>query len=180
MLGSRWVFKKKSEQDLSIRFKGRIVVKGYVQIPGVDFTESFAPVESDTTTGTVFAITLYNHSKDVNTNSKDVNAQWLCDIVDVEAAFFEGDMDKAIYIGWPEGIEELGYEAKADTENYCILLKKAMYGIVQGALQFFKKLVEILKLVGLTQCQVDPCIFYLKRNGKLVLLIASHVDDCED
>ena len=53
-----------------------------------------------------------------------------------------------------------------------------MYGTVQEALQFFKKLVENLKLVGLTQCQVDPCIFYLKRNGKLVLLIASHVDDC--
>ena len=66
MLGSRWVFKKKSEQDLSIRYKGRIVVKGYVQIPGVDFTESFAPVATDTTTRTVFAITLYNHSKDVN------------------------------------------------------------------------------------------------------------------
>ena len=171
MLGSRWVFKKKSEQDLSIRYKGRIVVKGYVQIPGVDFTESFAPVATDTTTRTVFAITLYNHSK-------DVNERWICEIVDVEAAFLEGDMDEAIYIGWPEGIEELGYETKADTENYCILLKKAMYGTVQGALQFFKKLVEILKLVGLTQCQVDPCIFYLKRNGKLVLLFASHVDDC--
>ena len=74
-------------------------MKGYVQIPGVDFTESFAPVATDTTTRTVFAITLYNHSK-------DVNERWICEIVDVEAAFLEGDMDEAIYIGWPEGIEE--------------------------------------------------------------------------
>jgi hypothetical protein len=94
----------------------------------------------------------------------------------LEAAFLEGDMDEAIYIGWPEGIEErsrhrklLHLAQKSDVWNY---------GTVQGALQFFKKLVENLKLVGLTQCQVDPCIFYLKRNGKLVLLIASHVDDC--
>jgi hypothetical protein len=38
-LGTRWVFKKKSEQDKSIRYKGHIVVKGYVQIPGLDFTD---------------------------------------------------------------------------------------------------------------------------------------------
>ena len=85
---------------------------------------------------------------------------------------------KAIYIGWPEGIEELRYETKADTENYCILLNKAMYETLQGALQFFNKLVKILKLGGLTpQCQVDLYIFYLKRNWKLVLLIALHIDN---
>jgi hypothetical protein len=38
------VFKKKDEQDGSIRYKSRIVTKGYLQIPGVDYTESFAPV----------------------------------------------------------------------------------------------------------------------------------------
>ena len=34
-LKSRWVFKKKVEQDKSIRYKARVVVKGYYQIPGV-------------------------------------------------------------------------------------------------------------------------------------------------
>jgi hypothetical protein len=36
------------EHDNTTRYKGRIVVKGYVQIPGVDFTDSFAPVVTDT------------------------------------------------------------------------------------------------------------------------------------
>ena len=53
-----------------------------------------------------------------------------------------------------------------------------MYETLQGALQFSNKLVEILKLGGLTQHQVDPCIFYLKQNGKSALLIALHIDDC--
>jgi hypothetical protein len=43
-LKSRWVFKKKIEPDNTIRYKARVVVKGYNQIPGVDFTESFPPL----------------------------------------------------------------------------------------------------------------------------------------
>jgi hypothetical protein len=49
ILKVKWVFKKKDEQDGSTRYKSRIVTKGYLQIPGVDYTESFAPVATDTT-----------------------------------------------------------------------------------------------------------------------------------
>ena len=38
----------KNEQDKCIRYKGHIVVKGYVQIPGLDFTDSFDLVATDT------------------------------------------------------------------------------------------------------------------------------------
>jgi Reverse transcriptase (RNA-dependent DNA polymerase) len=57
-LKSRWVFKKKTEADDTIRYKARVVVKGYNQIPGVDFTESFSPVATDTTTRLIFAFVL--------------------------------------------------------------------------------------------------------------------------
>ena len=36
IIGSKWVFKKKKEPDGSIRYKSRVVSKGYMQIPGVD------------------------------------------------------------------------------------------------------------------------------------------------
>jgi len=38
---SKWVFKKNLEQDSSIRFKSRIVSKGYMQVYGIDYKESF-------------------------------------------------------------------------------------------------------------------------------------------
>ena len=170
-LGSRWVFKMKKEHDNSIRYKARVVVKGYVQIPGVDFTDSFSPVATDTAMRTIFALTLYN-------NNENKNERWVCEVIDVEAAFLEADMDEDIYIEWPDGVLENDYENKADTTKYCIRLDKAMYGTVQAALQWFKKLVKSLKIVGLEQSKVDPCIFYVKRNGKLILLIGTHVDDC--
>jgi hypothetical protein len=65
ILKVKWVFKKKDEQDGSIRYKSRIVVtEGGLQIPGVDYTESFAPVATDTTIYLLFAIALYKQQED--------------------------------------------------------------------------------------------------------------------
>ena len=58
----------RTRQVKSFRYKGRIVVKGYVQIPGIDFTESFALVATDASMRSIFAITLFKwhhqHVKD--------------------------------------------------------------------------------------------------------------------
>ena len=96
-LGSRWVFKMKKEHDNSIRYKARVVVKGYVQIPGVDFTDSFSPVATDSAMRTIFALTLFH-------DNKNENERWICEVIDVEAAFLEADMDENIYIEWPDGV----------------------------------------------------------------------------
>jgi hypothetical protein len=43
--GSKWIFKNKmNEQGQVIRNKARLVCKGYAQIEGLDFDETFAPV----------------------------------------------------------------------------------------------------------------------------------------
>ena len=58
------VFKRKIELDAStgkeyMRFKDRIVTLGFMQIPGVDYTESFSPVATDTAIRIVFCLVLY-------------------------------------------------------------------------------------------------------------------------
>ncbi len=88
-LKSRWVFKKKIEPNNTIRYKARVVVKGYNQIR-VDFTESFSPVVTDTTTQIIFAFVLYY-------------TKWICEIVDVEAAFLNADLEEDLFIDYPEG-----------------------------------------------------------------------------
>jgi Reverse transcriptase (RNA-dependent DNA polymerase) len=40
LFSTKWIFKKKTEQDNSIRHKARVVSRGFMQIPGVDYTES--------------------------------------------------------------------------------------------------------------------------------------------
>ena len=44
----KWVLKTKHEQDGSIRYKARLVVRKFNQIPGVDYNESFSPVATET------------------------------------------------------------------------------------------------------------------------------------
>ena len=45
IIGLKWVFKTKLNFDGSInKHKVRLVVKGYAQVWGVDFFETFAPV----------------------------------------------------------------------------------------------------------------------------------------
>ena len=46
----KWVFKSNEEAEGLISMKSRNVVKGYMQVTGVDFKESFYPVASDTST----------------------------------------------------------------------------------------------------------------------------------
>ena len=45
LIGLKWVFKvKKNAVDEVVKHKARLVAKGYVQQPGIDFDEVFAPV----------------------------------------------------------------------------------------------------------------------------------------
>ena len=67
-----------------------------MKFPGVDFTESFYLVTSDTSTKILIGLTLYYEDDGYTAN--------LCD---VEAAFLHPNMEVEIYIEWPEGIVDL-------------------------------------------------------------------------
>lgn len=169
ILKVKWVYKMKDEQDGSIRYKSRNVTKGYLQIPGVDYTESFAPVATDTTIRLLLAIALHKQKED-----------WTVECLDIEAAFLEGELDEPIYIEFPEGMDELGFVTTEEMQSHCIELGKSMYGNVDAALRFFRTLKEHLTVhIGMINSRSDPCVFYLKdENGETKLIVASHVDDC--
>lgn len=111
------------EQDSSIRRKSRIVSKGFQQIPGVDYSESFSPVANETSTCLALLLTLFNQDKG-----------WECDVIDIEAAFLEGEIDTPSYLDWPDGIELLGFIAPEEKKTTCIKLVKSIYGNVDAAL----------------------------------------------
>ena len=46
MIGTKWVFKNKLNEDGKIvRNKERLVCKGYVKVEGIDFEETYSHVE---------------------------------------------------------------------------------------------------------------------------------------
>ena len=59
LIKTKTIYKKKDEADGTVRYKTRIVSKGYMQIPGVDFTEKFSPAATDTSIRIVIALILF-------------------------------------------------------------------------------------------------------------------------
>ena len=45
VIGTKWVFRnKQDDQDIVVRNKARLVTKGFSQVEGLNFGETFAPV----------------------------------------------------------------------------------------------------------------------------------------
>ncbi len=113
LLGSKWVFKLKKNGT----YRARLVALGYSQVPGVDFTDNFAPVVNDVS----FRIMLILY------NLRNYDSR----VIDVETAFLYGDLDEQIYLKIPQGLKEY-----TDVpEETSLELNKSIYGLVQAARQ---------------------------------------------
>jgi hypothetical protein len=148
---SKWVFLIKRDG----RFRARLVACGYSQIPGVDYTDNYAPVINDVT----YRIMLIC----------EIVWKLTSKIIDVETAFLHGDLEEEIYMDCPDGL--------AHENDECLLLLQTIYGLVQSARQFFKKLVKCLKTIGFVGGVADPCLM-TKNYEKGIVMIGLYVDDC--
>ena len=94
LVGVKWVFTKKKDG----RFRPRIVAKGFMEISGVNYSESFAPVVKDETFRLVLNVYLIYSNRD-----QDDNESWIAVIWDITTAFLYGDLDEEIYMRLLDG-----------------------------------------------------------------------------
>jgi Reverse transcriptase (RNA-dependent DNA polymerase) len=59
-ISTRWVYKIKKNDDKSILYKSRFVVRGFEQIYGLNYEESFAVVVQQISFKAIFALTAIN------------------------------------------------------------------------------------------------------------------------
>jgi hypothetical protein len=155
-LQNKWVYRVKQESDGSKRYKARLVVKGFQQKEGVDFTEIFSPVVKLTTIRVVLSL---------------VAAENLyLEQLDVKTAFLHGDLDEEIYMKQP-----VGFIGKGKEEMVC-RLKKSLYGLKQAPRQWYKKFDGFMQRSGYTRCHADHCC-YLKRCKASYIILLLYVDD---
>ena len=157
LIGNKWVFKIKRNGT----YRARLVALGYSQIPGVDYTDNFAPVAHDAS----FRIALAR-----------MMVEKLDSLVrDVETAFLYGDIEEEIFMKSPVGMEEID---PGSSPEDCYQLKKEIYGLCQAARQFWKKFVDTIKKesFGFQVSPADPCMLF-KENELGICIIIMYVDD---
>lgn len=162
VIGNRWVFTIKDDG----RYRARTVAKGYSQIPGKDFQENFAPVINDSTFHLILVLMIL----------MGLEVQQF----DIETAFLYGELDEEIWMvlpdGYPDFIKEV-WRYEVTPETHCVKLKKALYGLVQAARQWWKKFKQVMKNIGFLPSDIDPCLFIKdKPNGQKAFVII-YVDD---
>jgi histone deacetylase 1/2 len=148
-----WAFKRKRYPDGSIRkYKARYCVRGDLQVEGIDYFETWAPVVSWATVRLLFVMA---------TVFKLSTRQ-----VDYTNAFAQAKLDHAVYIEIPKGY-------RADREgDYVLKLKRTLYGMSQSPKAFFEYLKEGLENQDFVPSPLDPCLFIHKK-----MIALCYVDD---
>lgn len=153
----RWVYRKKrDENNKVIKFKSRVVAKGYSQKFGIDYTETFAPVVRNSIIRFLLAIA--------------VILKLEIDHIDAKCAFLNADLTETVYMEQPEGMVQKGNERKV------CLLKKSLYGLKQASREWYSFVNKILIGLGFKRAVLQVCVYY-KIVGNLILIIALFVDD---
>ena len=136
-LSTRFVFKtKRDSEGFVVRYKARLVVRGFLQKEGTDYSEVFAPVVHRSTVRLVLSLAAANNL--------------LLEQVDVKTAFLNGAVEEELYVKMPDGI---GLDGKI------YRLRKALYGLKQASRCWNTTLDSALLTLGLVRSQVDPCLY---------------------
>jgi hypothetical protein len=159
VVGSRWVFKtKRNERGEVVKFKARFVAQGFSQVPGQDFTDTFAPVTRFTSVRIVLALAQ--------------KFGWMLHNMDVDNAFLNAPVNEDIYVRQAEGFEEWG----PNGEELVYKLNKSLYGCRQAPHNWNADIDAWLRKYGVEPTKADPCLYVMRRgNGVLVVLL--WVDD---
>ena len=157
LIGNKWVFKIKRDGI----YRARLVALGYSQIPGVDYTDNFAPVAHDVSFRIALARMMVEKLDSL--------------VMDEETAFLYGEIDEEFFMKSPVGMEQI--DPGSSSED-CYQLLKGIYGLCQAARQFWKKFVNTVKQepFGFQVSPADPCMLF-KENELGVCIIIMYVDD---
>jgi hypothetical protein len=174
VVSCKWVFDVKSKDGFVVRFKARLVARGFSQREGVDYHAdgTFAPVLKQKS---LRLLLTYIALHDLE-----------FELMDVMTAYLNAKLVEEVYMEQPEGYAEAEAAGqgqgqgrpRAATHDMVWRLLKAIYGLKQAGKEWYAHLHKfITEELGFTPLIADCCV-YIRRSrlGNLIFL-SVYVDD---
>src|SRR5579859_3593957 len=146
---------KKDERARIVRLKARLVARGFSQIYGIDYLDTYAPVVKLASIRILLAIAAI-HGLEIHQ-------------MDVVTAFLAGELEEEIYMEQPEG-----FKVGSKEDDLMCRLRKSLYGLKQAPRVWNQWIRHFLKSIGFDQTYPDPCGYINKTTD---IIIAMWVDD---
>lgn len=157
VIGAKWVFRNKMDEEGKVtRNKARLVCKGYAQVEGNDYGETYAHVARMESIRLILA---YACSKQIKVYQ-----------MDVKSTFLNGDLEEEVYMEQPNGFQV------QEVEQYVYRLKKALYGLKQAPRAWYSRLDNYLRQQGYKKDNNDNNLYFKEENDSLII-VEIYVDD---
>ncbi|KAK9033550.1 hypothetical protein V6N11_049737 [Hibiscus sabdariffa] len=155
----KWLEAMRSEMDFMSEnqtYKGRLVAKGFRQIHGVDYDETFTPVAMFKSIRILLAVAAF-HDYEI----------WQ---MDVKTAFLNGKLEEDVYMTQPEG-----FVTPKNARKVC-KVQRSIYGLKQASRSCNLRFNEAIQEFGFIRNEDEPCV-YKKFSGSIVSFLILYVDD---
>ena len=166
ILGMRWVLTWKPEVDndgkaIGRKAKARLIIKGF-EDPDLLTIQRDSPTLSTLNRNLLL--------------SQAAQHGWGVQVGDIKTAFLNGDpteFEREIYGEPPDDVRDLlGLK-----ERELFRIRKAVYGLLNAPRRWFEKLAKELLRLGWMRSRLEPCVWRMFDQGKLIGLLGVHVDD---
>jgi hypothetical protein len=155
LIRCKWVYRTKREAYGHVSmYKARLVAKGFQQIHGIDYDETFAPVENMDSIHLALAIV--------------VAKGWEVHSMDVKNYFLHGDLSEEIYMEQLQGFIQ--------NSSLVCRLKKSFYGLKQAPRAWYAKMDSYLISHDFVRCKYDSNVYMLRTTNSVMILVL-YVDD---
>jgi hypothetical protein len=152
----KWVYRTMYVSDGSVeRHKAHLVAKGFSQVEGIDYHETFFPIAKINSIHLFLAL--------------DASHKWEVHQMDVKYAFLHGYLKEEIYVEQPPGY------VQNDSSLVCHL-KKSLYGLKKDPRAWYAEMDTFLIATGFFRCHPDPNVYTKKLWSHLIILVL-YVDD---
>lgn len=155
ILDTKWVFTlKPTEEDVRMRYKARLVVRGFAQRNSFNFDEIYSPVAKLSTVRVLLAI------------GNKLSFHFIQ--LDVKTAFLNAKLKDDVYIYPPKGVK--------CKQNSVLKLDKSLYGLKQSSKCWNDEINKFLLSLGFKRSESDYCL-YSVLCGENTLYLLLYVDD---